>query len=253
MSMNLTLRLLTVLMVATLALSSCVSKKKFQQLMDEKSALANSLAESQQKINTLEGQVANLESEMENQKTKFEGDIANLRKDIDAAKMQAEAAKKALADKEAQIAKTIKEAFGNSSDVAVSDQNGEMIVTLAEPVNYATGSSRLNRKARKAVESLATAMKNNPNMRLLIEGHADNTKYAAGAGYNNWDLSVDRAMAVVKRLIRLGVKPEQLTVAGRGDTAPLVPNDNKANKAKNRRTEAKLSPKTGPVYQLGNN
>jgi chemotaxis protein MotB len=242
-------------MVATMVLPSCVSKKKFQQLMDEKSALANSLAESQQKINALEGQVTSLESEMDSQKKKFESDIAGLRKDIDAAKMDADKAKKALSEKEAELVKVkkdIKDAFGLGSDVAVTNQNGEMVVTLESPVNYAKGSARLNRQARKAVESLAATMKNNPNMRLLIEGHADNTKYPAGSGYNNWDLSVDRAMNVVKRLIKLGVNPEQLTVAGRGDAAPLAPNDNRDNKAKNRRTEAKPSPKTGAIYQIGN-
>ncbi len=251
--MNLTLRLLAIMMVAVLALPSCVSKKKFQQLMDEKSAIANSLAESQKQINTLEGQVSTLQSDMASQKTKFESDINGLRKDVDKAKMDADAAKKAAADKDAELArikKEIKESFGLGSDVQVSNQNGEMVVTLAEPVNYKSGSSKLNRQARKSVEALATSLKNNPNMHLLIEGHADSDKFPS-SGYNNWDLSVDRAMNVVKRLVKLGVNPSQLTVAGRGDTAPAAPNDSKANKAKNRRTEAKPSPKTGTIYQIG--
>ena len=92
--MNLTLRLLAIMMVAVLALPSCVSKKKFQQLMDEKSAIANSLAESQKQINTLEGQVTTLQSDMASQKSKFESDISGLRKDVDKAKMDADAAKK---------------------------------------------------------------------------------------------------------------------------------------------------------------
>jgi len=252
--MNLTLRMLAILMVAVLALPSCVSKKKFQQLMDEKSALANSLAESQKQINNLEGQVSTLQSDMASQKTKFESDINGLRKDVDKAKMDADNARKSAADKEAELArikKEIKDAFGLGSDVTVSNQNGEMVVTLESPVNYASGSSKLNRQARKSIEALAKSMKNNPSMHLLIEGHADADKYPGG-GYNNWDLSVDRAMNVVKRLIKLGVKPEQLTVAGRGDSAPAAPNDSRANKAKNRRTEAKPSPKTGPIYQIGN-
>lgn len=252
--MNLTLRLFTVLMVAALALPSCVSKKKFQQLMDEKSALANTLSESQKKVNELEEKVGGLETDMSNQKTQFEKDIAGLRKDIDAAKMDADKAKKALSEKDAEIAKIkkeIKDAFGVGSDVAVTNQNGEMTVTLASPVTYKSGSTRLNRDSRKAVEALAATMKNNPSMHLLIEGHADSDKYP-GNGYNNWDLSVDRAMAVVKRLVKLGVNPAQLTVAGRGDAAPTVPNDSKDNKAKNRRTEAKPSPKTGPIYNIGN-
>lgn len=222
--------------------------------MDEKSAMANSLAESQKKINGLEGQVSTLESDMASQKTKFESDINGLRKDIDGAKMDAEKARKAAADKDAELArikKEIKDAFGVGSDVAVSNQNGEMVVTLADPVSYKSGSSSLNRQSRKSVEALAKSLKNNPNMRVLIEGHADSDKFPSN-GYNNWDLSVDRSMKVVKRLIKLGVKPEQLTVAGRGDTAPVVPNNNKANKGKNRRTEAKPSPKTGPLYQIGN-
>lgn len=253
MRMNLSLRLLTVLMVAVLALPSCVSKKKFQQLMDEKTALANSLAESQKQINNLEGQVTTLQSDMASQKSKFESDINGLRKDVDAAKMDADKARKAAADKDAELArikKEIKDAFGLGSDVAVTNQNGEMVVTLANPVTYNSGSAKLNRQSRKSIESLAKTMKNNPSMHLLIEGHADGDKYPGG-GYNNWDLSVDRSMNVVKRLIRLGVKPEQLTVAGRGDSAPVAPNSNKANKAKNRRTEAKPSPKTGPIYQIG--
>ncbi len=249
--MNLTLRLLTVLMLAALTLPSCVSKKKFQQLSDEKSAIANSLAQSQEKINVLEGQVANLESEMDNQRQKFEGDLNNLRGEMSAAKEEANKSRQALAEKNAELAKIqkdIKDAFGLGSDVAVTNQNGEMVVTLESPVNYSTGSASLNRQARKAVESLAKTMKNNPGMRLLIEGHADSSKYPAGSGYNNWDLSVARAMNVVKRLIRLGVKPDQLIVAGRGDTAPLDPN----NKSKNRRTEAKPAPKTGPIFQIAN-
>lgn len=251
--MNLTLRLLTILMVAVLAFPSCVSKKKFNQLMDEKTAMANSLAESQKQINNLEGQVSTLQSDMASQKTKFESDINGLRKDVDAAKMDADKARKAAADKDAELArikKEVKDAFGLGSDVAVTNQNGEMVVTLADPVNYSSGSSKLNRKSRKSIESLAATMKNNPSMHLLVEGHADSDKFPSG-GYNNWDLSVDRAMNVVKRLIKLGVKPEQLTVAGRGDSAPLAPNTNRENKSKNRRTEAKPSPKTGPLYQIG--
>ncbi len=254
MRMNLTLRLLTILMVVAVALPSCVSKKKFQQLQDEKTAIANSLAESQKQINNLEGQVTTLQSDMASQKSKFESDINGLRKDVDSAKMEADKARKAAADRDAELArikKEIKDAFGLGSDVAVTNQNGEMVVTLAEPVSYASGSASLNRKSRKSVEALAKTMKNNPSMHLLIEGHADSDKYP-GSGYNNWDLSVDRSMNVVKRLIRLGVKPEQLTVAGRGDSTPAVPNSNKTNKAKNRRIEAKPSPKTGPIYQIGN-
>jgi chemotaxis protein MotB len=192
---------------------------------------------------------------MEAEKNRLNGEISSLRNDVNAAKNDAANAKKALEAKEAEIAKIkkdIKDAFGLSSDVAVENKDGNLYVTLSNPVSYRSGSSSLNKKSRKAVEDLATTMKNNPNLHLLIEGHADSDKYPAGAGMDNWQLSVNRAMGVVKRLIRLGVDPKQLSVAGRGDNQPLVPNDNRDNKAKNRRTEAKPSPKTGLIHQIGN-
>ncbi|MCB0517939.1 MAG: OmpA family protein [Lewinellaceae bacterium] len=253
--MNFTLKLLGIILVSSLALTSCVSKKKFKQLEDEKTALASTLAQSQEKVNMLEGKVASLESEMESEKNRLNGEIANIKKDLDASKSELANAKKAVAEKEAQIAKIksdVKEAFGLSSDVAVSEVNGDMYVKLENPVQYGSGSTRLNRNARKSIESLAKMMKNNPNMRLLIEGHADGQKYPSGSGMDNWQLSVNRAMVVVKRLIRQGVKPEQLTVAGRGDTAPVGDNKTKDGRSQNRRTEAKPNPATGKIYNIGN-
>ena len=251
---NATLRLLAVFMVVALALPSCVSKKKFMELESEKAAIANSLTTANEKIGMLEGQVSDLETNMANQKTKFENDIAGLRTDIDRAKSDAEMAKKSLAEKEAEIAKIkgdVKSALGLNSSLGIQHKNGDLYVTMESPVNYRSGSSRLNREARKAVESLAESLKNNPSMHILIEGHTDNKKFASGQG-NNWDLSVRRAMAVVKRLIREGVNPDQLTVAGRGEFAPASSNDTAEGRAANRRTEAKAKADISKLYNIGN-
>ncbi len=253
MSMQFTFRLFAILMVASVALTSCVSKKKFDQLMSEKDGLANTLSQSQQKVAQLEQKVASLEADMASEKARLNGELDGIRKDLATAKSDLAAAKQQVAAKEAEIAglKTqVKEAFGIGSDVAVSDVGGQLYVTLSEPVNFKSGSASLNKQTRKAVEALATTMKNNPNMHLLIEGHTDTDKYPAGSGMDNWQLSVNRAMTVVKRLIKLGVQPSQLTVAGRGELAPVAPND-KTGKAKNRRIEAKPVPKTGTLYKIG--
>ncbi len=253
--MNLTLRLLAFAMISTLALSSCVSKKKFDQLMNEKNALASSLAEAQEKVKMLDERVKSLEAELESEKNRLNGEIAKIKADLDASKKELADAKAQLQAKEQEIAnikKTVKDAFGLSGDVAVQEVNGNIYVTLSEAVQYRSGSAALNRKARKAVDDLAELMKNNPNMHLLIEGHTDSDKYPADSGMDNWQLSVNRAMGVVKRLIRKGVDPARLTVAGRADTDPIAPNDTKEGKAKNRRTMAKPSPKTGVIYNIGN-
>ena len=253
--MNATLRLLAVIMVVALALPSCVSKKKFTELQNEKTALANSLASANEKVNMLEGKVSGLESDMANQKSKFESDIAGLRKDVDSAKSAADMAKKSLADKEAELAKIkgeSKTALGLNSSLSIKEQDGDLYVTMESPVNYRSGSSSLNREARKSVEALAESLKNNPNVHILIEGHTDNKKFSSDSGMDNWQLSVNRAMTVVKRLIRKGVNPDQLTVAGRGENDPKAANDTKEGRSQNRRTDAKPRPDAGVLYKIGN-
>lgn len=254
MIMNATLRLLAVLMVVALALPSCVSKKKFMDLENEKNALANSLASANDKVNMLEGKVTGLEKDMNDQKSKFESDIAGLRKDVDSAKSAADMAKKSLADKEAELAKIkgeIKTALGLNSNLSIQEKDGDLYVTMESPVNYKSGSARLDRQARKSIESLAASLKNNPNVHILIEGHTDNKQFASGAG-DNWQLSVDRAMTVVKRLIRSGVSPNQLTVAGRGEQSPKAPNNTSSGRSENRRTEAKPRANAGALYKAVN-
>ncbi len=255
MSMKYALHLVAFFMVAALALPSCVSKKKFDQLQEEKNSLASTLAESQEKVKMLEDKIANLESELAAETNKLAGELDKIRKDLDAARADLASTKKSLEAKEAEIAKIkqdVKDAFGISSDVAVTEDGGNTVIKLDNTVNYSSGSSSLNRKSREAITSLANTLKNNPNMRVLIEGHADSDRFSAESGMDNWQLSVNRAMVVVKRLIRNGVKPEQLVVAGRGDTAPVAPNDSRDGKAQNRRTVAKPDPNTGKIFNIGN-
>jgi outer membrane protein OmpA-like peptidoglycan-associated protein len=69
--------------------------------------------------------------------------------------------------------------------------------------------------------------------KLRIEGHTDNT----GKKDHNQQLSDQRAAAVAKWLTDHGVAASRLHTIGFGDSKPSVPNDNDANRAKNRRTE----------------
>jgi len=46
------------------------------------------------------------------------------------------------------------------------------------------------------------------------------------------------------------IDPKTLTAAGRGEFAPIAPNDTAENKAKNRRIEVVLTPKLDEVNAL---
>lgn len=85
----------------------------------------------------------------------------------------------------------------------------------------------------EAVRQITTVLKRDPNLKIAIEGHTDNTGNAA----HNKDLSKNRANAVMQSLIAQGIDKTRLSAKGFGADKPLVANDSEDNKAKNRRVE----------------
>jgi OOP family OmpA-OmpF porin len=68
---------------------------------------------------------------------------------------------------------------------------------------------------------------------VTVEGHTDST----GSSELNKALSQRRAEAVVKWLVDHGVSLSRLSARGMGKDEPIMPNDNDAGRAANRRVE----------------
>ncbi|NNK87573.1 MAG: OmpA family protein, partial [Flavobacteriaceae bacterium] len=68
-----------------------------------------------------------------------------------------------------------------------------------------------------------------------------------------WDLSVLRATSVVRRLQdKFDVAPEKLIASGRSSYQPLVDNDSRENRARNRRTRIVILPNIDKFFALMN-
>ena len=102
---------------------------------------------------------------------------------------------------------------------------------------------KLNVRAMRQVEVIASILKTNPARQITINGHAD----ALGLDDYNSKLSARRAAAVKKALTSLGVAVDQVITKGFGETAPRSPNfkadgsDNPSGRSQNRRTEVYLN------------
>lgn len=86
------------------------------------------------------------------------------------------------------------------------------------------------------LKNIVRLLKENPGLKISINGHTDNTGKAA----DNIKLSNDRAKAVVNYLVKQGINPSGLTAKGFGSTEPLADNSTESGRAKNRRTEMKV-------------
>lgn len=93
---------------------------------------------------------------------------------------------------------------------------------------------------------LATYLKSRQEV-LMVSGFTDDLQIRGGAlrpYRDNWELSVQRAVTVVRALVDAGVPEAALFAAGFGQNHPVVPNDTEPNRAKNRRVE--LTPVSRP-------
>ncbi|MEO5593885.1 MAG: OmpA family protein [Chitinophagaceae bacterium] len=94
----------------------------------------------------------------------------------------------------------------------------------------------LKTESQVELDNVVILMKDNPTLRIQINGHTDN----AGKPADNITLSNNRAKAVVDYITAKGIDGRRLTYQGFGDKVPLADNKTEEGKAKNRRTELKV-------------
>jgi flagellar motor protein MotB len=80
---------------------------------------------------------------------------------------------------------------------------------------------------------------------IMVSGFTDDKPRRGDLpGHDNWALSAERAMTVVRTLIDAGLPPDRVFGAGFGETHPVAPNDSDESRARNRRVEIAPVPRT---------
>jgi chemotaxis protein MotB len=76
---------------------------------------------------------------------------------------------------------------------------------------------------------------------LRVDGHTDRVPINSEKFASNWELSMARAVSVVRYLAEQGIPEERMAAAGFSKFHPIDPADTKAAYSKNRRIEIKLT------------
>ncbi|MCG6865179.1 MAG: OmpA family protein [Thiogranum sp.] len=106
-------------------------------------------------------------------------------------------------------------------------------------VYFGTGSDRLSRTTRQALEEVARAWRKQHDFRIVLGGHAD----ARGTPEYNMQLSRKRATMVARYLASRGVPSKVVESRYFGETQPLVAANSQAAWARNRRVTIWLAVK----------
>ena len=91
----------------------------------------------------------------------------------------------------------------------------------------------LEPESTSELDMVVMLLKENPTLKIQINGHTDNIGKAA----DNLKLSNDRAQSVVKYLVTKGIEIKRLSFRGFGANQPIASNNSEEGKAQNRRTE----------------
>ena len=116
------------------------------------------------------------------------------------------------------------------------DGRGLVLSLATDNVLFDSGSTAISPLGRDLLAAVAGPLGEFDND-VFVEGHTDDVPVGR-ADYTNWNLSTDRAVAVVSLLAgEHAVSPDRLGAAGYGEFRPRVPNDNDRHRAANRRVD----------------
>lgn len=130
---------------------------------------------------------------------------------------------------------------GYKDDDGCPDINPDLVVVnrdlgkieIKQKVYFDTGKATIKSISFKLLNEVAGALKANPSMEVLVEGHTD----SVGSDSLNMKLSAARANSVRDYLVGQGVEATRLTSIGFGKTKPIADNGSADGREQNRRVE----------------
>ena len=261
-------------------ITSCVSKKKYTQLQSEydttKVTLTKTKVEKEEieakyaaieqrvddynnKINALKDTNTDLQASndskfeittngtvmSENTKKKLRAALANV-DPSELAQAQTLEDSMNLAVSHKLIRNLDRDVYGDnaSQDINIDIDDTVVQISISDKMLFRSGSYRVSKEADDLLRRIAAVVNSEPAVEVMVEGHTDSRTVKKGSYLkDNWDLSVQRATAIVRELQNNhNVDPAKLIASGRSSYVPLVENNSKENMSRNRRTRILILP-----------
>ena len=276
---------ISILLVTVILLSSCVSKKRYIALEQENGQIKSELTKTKVAKEDLENKFAKIQERVD----EYNAKINSLNDDVEGLKIENDIKLEVNADgtvmsnatKENMLAtlqnvdpvklahaETLKDSMNlaiqynleksmNTSDlnededIAVNINETVVMISISDKMLFNSGSYRISSKANNILQKLANVINSEESIDVMVEGHTDSRSINTDKVADNWDLSVLRATSVVRQLQqKYGVDPSKLIASGRSSYQPLVDNNTRENRSKNRRTRIILLPNIDKFFAL---
>jgi chemotaxis protein MotB len=132
-------------------------------------------------------------------------------------------------------------------DIKLSQSGDRIQVDLIDKVLFDSGDAALSKRGEDVLGKVATVLKTVEDKQIQVSGHTDDSPITnpeiKKQFATNWELSVARAVNVVRYLTETGgVAPKNVLAAGYSQYHPVTTNANPKGRAANRRIEILLTP-----------
>ena len=217
MRSNLTLRGLAACALACAPFMASCASSQYQAALDEREAENRALREER---TSLKGEMRNLQ----------EANAA-----LESALQEANARLMSTPDESSFARDTELEDYG----ISVGTRDGDVVYTVPSEITFGSGKADLSSGGKQALAAVARRLQRDyPDHEYWVEGHTDSDPIKKSKFASNRDLSLSRAMAVLRYLVdEADMKDGQFVVAGWGEYRPVASNSSGADKARNRRVE----------------
>jgi len=162
---------------------------------------------------------------------------------------------KAVQEKEAELAR-LKATYTDleekmkaeiaEGEIRLSQAEGRIQVDLVDKILFDSGEAKLSARGAEVLTRLGAVLVGVEGRSIQVSGHTDDSppsQRLAATFPTNWELSVARAVNVVRFLQETAKVPaKRLVAAGYGDTHPVASNASPKSRARNRRIEILLIP-----------
>ena len=133
----------------------------------------------------------------------------------------------------------------NNKQVQVEMEPKGLVITFVSEVLFDSGKAKLRKDSNSKLDKVAGVLNTTvADLNVGIEGHTDNRPIKRSGWKSNWELSTARALSVLHYLSDKSVAEPRLAAIGYGEYKPVVSNDSREGRQKNRRVEIVILPKT---------
>lgn len=118
-------------------------------------------------------------------------------------------------------------------------------ITIRDNVLFDSGKANIRPENIQTAQEISKLLEMDVPRSIIISGHTDNVPMHNWEFSSNWDLSVMRAVNFMEVLLEnKNLNPALFSAAGYGEYHPVATNDTAEGRAKNRRVEILILPRT---------